>query len=259
MIPQACLYTLLAKRLMQSIVKMQQGESLNSQVPVLEAFNHFPQYVIFGNFRKKISGNGRRGTEVRKPTRKPPAFAKLPPPNCVQDARRPSQTFQKRYGHSVHNSIDSEASLFGKLQNPSSEHEKEEASSHVKHASQGDVPFSGPLQVSVSSGFAWAKRRKDGSHNRSLSRGYIPNLLGPSPAFSESTDVESKINENEKEEKDSQDREAYEMLKLSMLKRWRQLERPDSFDASDEYHSQELSLALYQREEKSAKLNHLVC
>ena len=58
---------------------MQQGESLNSQVPVLEAFNHFPQYVIFGNFRKKISGNGRRGTEVRKPTRKPPAFAKLAP------------------------------------------------------------------------------------------------------------------------------------------------------------------------------------
>ncbi|CAG7899626.1 unnamed protein product, partial [Brassica rapa] len=206
--------------------------------------------------RKKISGNGRRGTEVRKPTRKPPAFAKLPPPNCVQDARRPSQTLQKRYGHSVHNSIDSEASLYGKLQNPSSEHEKEEAS-HVKHASQGDVPFSGPLQVSVSSGFAWAKRRKDGSHNRSLSRGYIPNLLGPSPAFSESTDVESKINENEKEEKDSQDREAYEMLKLSMLKKWRQLERPDSFDASDECHSQELSLALYQREEKAAKLNHL--
>lgn len=176
----------------------------------------------------------------------------------MQDARRPSQTLQKRYGHSVHNSIDSEASLYGKLQNPSSEHEKEEAS-HVKHASQGDVPFSGPLQVSVSSGFAWAKRRKDGSHNRSLSRGYIPNLLGPSPAFSESTDVESKINQNEKEEKDSQDREAYEMLKLSMLKKWRQLNRPDSFDASDEYHSQELSLTLYQREEKSAKLNHLVC
>ncbi|KAF8112493.1 hypothetical protein N665_0064s0118 [Sinapis alba] len=213
--------------------------------------------------RKKISGNGRSGTELRKPTRKPPAFAKLPPAICVQDnTQRPSQTFQKRYGHSVHNSIDSDASLYGKLQNPS-EHEREEAS-HVKNASQGDVPFSGPLQVSVSSGFAWAKRRKDDicvrrSHNRSLSRGYIPNLLGPSPAFS---DVESKINENEKEEKDgagidSQDREAYEMLKLSMLKKWRQLERPDSFDASDEYHSQELSLALYQREEKTAKLNHL--
>ncbi|KAG2319753.1 hypothetical protein Bca4012_054016 [Brassica carinata] len=212
--------------------------------------------------RKKISGNGRHGTELRKPTRKPPAFAKLPPPICVQDTQRPSQTFQKRYGHSVHNSIDSDASLYGKLQNPS-EHEKEEAT-HVKHASQGDVPFSGPLQVSVSSGFAWAKRRKDDisvrrSHNRSLSRGYIPNLLGPSPAFSESTDVESKINENEKEGAgiDSQDREAYEMLKLSMLKKWRQLERPDSFDASDEYHSQELSLALYQREDKAAKLNHL--
>ncbi|XP_013605355.1 PREDICTED: probable serine/threonine-protein kinase At1g54610 isoform X2 [Brassica oleracea var. oleracea] len=201
--------------------------------------------------RKKICGNGRRGTESRKPTRKPPAFAKLAP---AEDARRPSQTFPKRNGHSVHNSIDSDASLYWKLQKKPSEHEKEEAS-HVKN---GDVPFSGPLQVSVSSGFAWAKRRKDEicvrSHNRSLSRGHIPNLLGPSPAFSEISDAESKMKENEKEEKQL---EAYEMLKLSMLKKWRKLERPDSFDASDEYHSQDLSLALYQREEKAAKLGHL--
>ncbi|CAL9215470.1 unnamed protein product [Arabidopsis halleri] len=211
--------------------------------------------------RKKISGNGRRGTESRKPTRKPPAFAKLAP---VEDVRHHSQKFQKRNGHSVHNSIDSDVTLCEKMQKQSN-HEKDEAS-HVKNASQGDVPFSGPLQVSVSSGFAWAKRRKDDicvrSHNRSLSRGHIPNLLGPSPAFSENTDVDSKNNEKENEEKhgartDSQDREAYEMLKLSMLKKWRQLERPDSFDGSDEYHSQELSLALYQREEKAAKLGHL--
>ena len=210
---------------------------------------------------KKISGNGRRGTESRKPTRKPPAFAKLAP---AEDVRHHSQKFQKRNGHSVHNSIDSDSTLFEKMQKPSN-HEKDEAS-HVKNASQGDVPFSGPLQVSVSSGFAWAKRRKDDicvrSHNRSLSRGHIPNLLGPSPAFSENTDVDSKNNEKEKEEKhgertDSQDREAYEMLKLSMLKKWRQLERPDSFGGSDEYHSQELSLELYQREEKAAKLGHL--
>ncbi|KAL0757296.1 hypothetical protein Bca101_094964 [Brassica carinata] len=204
--------------------------------------------------RKKICGNGRRGTESRKPTRKPPAFAKLAP---AEDARCPSQTFQKRNGHSVHNSIDSDASLYGKLQKKPSEQEKEEAS-HVKNGSQGDVPFSGPLQVSVSSGFAWAKRRKDEicvrSHNRSLSRGHIPNLLGPSPAFSEISDAESKMKENEKEEKQL---EAYEKLKLSMLKKWRKLERPDSFDASDEYHSQDLSLALYQREEKAAKLGHL--
>ncbi|KFK44020.1 hypothetical protein AALP_AA1G204600 [Arabis alpina] len=211
--------------------------------------------------RKKISGNGRRGTESRKPTRKPPAFAKLAP---AEDVRHLSRSFQKRNGHSVHNSIDSDATLCGKLQKPS-DHGKDEAS-HVKNASQGDVPFSGPLQVSVSSGFAWAKRRKDDisvrSHNRSLSRGHIPYLLGPSPALSENTDVESKLKENEKEEKhgartDSQDREAYEMLKISMLKQWRQLERPDSFDASDEYHSQDLSLALYQREEKAAKRGHL--
>jgi len=36
------------------------------------------------NSRKKISGNGRRGTESRKPTRKPPAFAKLAPAEVHQ-------------------------------------------------------------------------------------------------------------------------------------------------------------------------------
>ncbi|KAJ8753355.1 hypothetical protein K2173_019754 [Erythroxylum novogranatense] len=52
---------------------------------------------------------------------------------------------------------------------------------HIKNASQGDVPFSGPLHVSRSGGFAWAKRRKDDisvrSHTRSISRGHIANGL----------------------------------------------------------------------------------
>ncbi|GKC55449.1 hypothetical protein Tco_1078194 [Tanacetum coccineum] len=40
------------------------------------------------------------------------------------------------------------------------------------HESHGDIPFSGPLQVSGSSGFAWARRRFDDSSSlRSCSRG----------------------------------------------------------------------------------------
>jgi hypothetical protein len=57
---------------------------------------------------------------------------------------------------------------------------KAEDASHMKNASQADVPFHGPLQVSKSSGFAWAKRRKDDttsirSHTRSISKGHIFN------------------------------------------------------------------------------------
>ncbi|XP_010539977.1 PREDICTED: probable serine/threonine-protein kinase At1g54610 [Tarenaya hassleriana] len=218
--------------------------------------------------RKTTSGNGNgraRCTETRKATRKPLAFTKLAP---LEDVVPKTRGLQKRYGHSIHNSIESDAGLGGQLlQKPSDHHEKDEAS-HPKNASQGDVPFSGPLQVSVSSGFAWAKRRKDDacvrSHNRSLSRGHIPNLLGPSPAQTGKSDVESKMSENDKEDKDgartdSQSRESYEMMKRSLLKQWSQLERPDSFDASEEYRSQELSLAMYQREEMAAKLGNLCC
>ncbi|KAL0304596.1 UNVERIFIED_CONTAM: protein IMPAIRED IN BABA-INDUCED STERILITY 1 [Sesamum calycinum] len=52
--------------------------------------------------------------------------------------------------------------------------------------------------------------------------------------------------------------DSYETIKRSMLKQWSQLERPDSFDASDGYHSQELSVALYHKEEAAAKRINVV-
>lgn len=49
-----------------------------------------------------------------------------------------------------------------------------------------------------------------------------------------------------------------DIVKHMIPNQWGHFERPDSFDASDEYHSQELSLALYQKEEMAAKRNNLV-
>ncbi|KAF6167161.1 hypothetical protein GIB67_029799 [Kingdonia uniflora] len=80
--------------------------------------------------------------------------------------------------------------------------------SHSRNASQGDIPFSGLLHVIASSGFSWAKRRKE--------------------------DIES-------------------IAKHATRRQRNQCERPDSFDASNVYHSQQLSSAMYQKEEMAAK------
>ncbi|KAK6261680.1 hypothetical protein QUC31_007496 [Theobroma cacao] len=211
--------------------------------------------------RKKISGRV-RGSETRKPIRKPHGISKLAP---VEDAAA-AQTrgSQKINGNHVHNSKQRNATISDGVPNPSTDGLEEAA--HVKHASQGDIPYSGPLQVSTSSGFAWAKRQKDDasirSHSRSISRGHIYNSLEPSAQLNARNNFDSKRHENGDViyggRTDSRGHDSYEAAKRAMQKQWSQFERPDSFDASDGgYHSQELSLALYQREEMAAKRNNL--
>lgn len=97
---------------------------------------------------------------------------------------------------------------------------------------QGDLPFSGPLEVPSSSGFAWVKGRKDDarSHSRSSSRALIFNVLN---------NVDSKCYENS--------RGSYELVEGTMKKQWGSFDGPDSFDASNDYHSQDLS-SLYLKE-----------
>lgn len=110
---------------------------------------------------------------------------------------------------------------------------KEEAS-HIKNASQGDVPYSGPLQVSGSSGFAWAKRRVDDSSVRSRSRSSSRSLIfEPSGALQMKNSFESKRLENgeviRRSRTNSRDEESYDVVKNAMLKHWSQIERPRFF------------------------------
>lgn len=56
----------------------------------------------------------------------------------------------------------------------------------------------------------------------------------------------------------SKGRDTYESTKHAMQRHWSQLEQTDSFDASDGYHSQELSLALYLKEETAFKRINVV-
>lgn len=207
--------------------------------------------------RKKIGGRV-RGAETKKTTRKSHGMSKLAP---VEDVAVRTQFSKKINGHSLH--ILKDDASGEEVQKPVVDNREE--ASHVKNASHGDIPFSGPLQVSTSSGFAWAKRRKDDasirSHTRSISRGQIINAFEPSAALHTRNNYDSRKLENgdiiNGSRTDSQGHDSSEAVKIAMLNQWSQLERPDSFDASDGYHSQELSLALYQREEMAAKRNNL--
>ncbi|XP_057995491.1 protein IMPAIRED IN BABA-INDUCED STERILITY 1 isoform X1 [Hevea brasiliensis] len=207
--------------------------------------------------RKKISGRS-RGAETKKPARKPGGSCKLAPAEAAR-----MQGAQNNTSNNMRIPKGRDGRSGGEARKPS--FDKLEEIFHVKNASQGDIPFSGPLQVSSSSGFAWAKRRKDDasirSHNRSISRVHINNGLEPSTALQEKKSFDSRQHDNGDVtygiRSNSRGHDSYEISKRALQKQWSQLERPDSFDASDGYHSQELSLALYQREEMEAKRNNL--
>ncbi|KAI4343914.1 hypothetical protein L6164_011207 [Bauhinia variegata] len=204
--------------------------------------------------RKKIRGRARR-PETRKPSRKPLGFSKLAQ---AEDLAIHNYNSHKVNGRSV--SILKENTNVGE-EAPKTSTGKPEDTSHIKNASHGDIPYSGPLQVSTSSGFAWAKRRKDDaplrSHCRSISRG--SNTLEPS-AINSMNNLDSKNHENNEfcgMRSNSRGRDPHEFSKLAMQNQWTKLDRPDSFDASDEYHSQELSMALYRREDSASKRSNL--
>lgn len=207
--------------------------------------------------RKRPSGRAHGPETTRKTTRKSNGPSKLAPAEELPP--RAHITNKMTANINVHVIKEGDIMLSGEALKPSISIPEE--ISHVKNASQGDIPFSGPLQVSSSSGFAWAKRRKDDSssvrsRSRSSSRGQ---------PFNEShakSNFDSKRYENGElshgTHRNERGHDSWEIAKLVMQKQWGQFERPDSFDGSDGYHSQELSLALYQREEMAAKRNSML-
>ncbi|KAJ8772959.1 hypothetical protein K2173_028136 [Erythroxylum novogranatense] len=207
--------------------------------------------------RKKVSGRV-CGGETRKPMRKQSGISKLVP---SEDVAARVQGAQLSTNYTLRIPKGGEGKSGGESRKSSLD--KLEEIFHVKNASQGDVPFSGPLQVSSSSGFAWAKRRKDDtsarSHTRSISRGHITNGLETN--FQEKINLDTKRHDNVDGSyglrTNSRGRDSYEISKRGLQKQWSQFEHPDSFDTSEEYHSQELSLALLAREEMDAKRNNL--
>ncbi|XP_030938516.1 protein IMPAIRED IN BABA-INDUCED STERILITY 1 isoform X2 [Quercus lobata] len=212
--------------------------------------------------RKKIGGRVRGSEMTRKPARKPHGICRLAPAEEIAN-----QSYQTQHSHKINVSngdIVKEVNSMVDVAARKQSIDKLEDASHVKNASQGDIPFSVPLQVSTSSGFAWAKRRKDDasirSHSRSTSRGHIYNIVEPT-ALHTKNNFDSKRHENgdviHGARTNSRGHDSYEIAKLAMQNNWCKFERPDSFDASDEYHSQELSMAQYQKEEMAAKRSNI--
>ncbi|KAF8378736.1 hypothetical protein HHK36_030085 [Tetracentron sinense] len=210
--------------------------------------------------RKKAGGRMRRPEATRKPTRVCKALWEQK--GELQTSTQVSckindinARITKEYGN---------ARLCEELPKPSIDMAQE--ASHVKNASQGDIPFSGPLEITAPSGFAWAKMQKEDvesirSLSRSHSRGHVSTALDPSSVLHARNTPDSRKQENggvlHVVRTTSKGHDSNEIPKCAMWKQWGQFERPDSFDASDVYHSQDLSVALYQRGEIAAKRNNL--
>lgn len=147
---------------------------------------------------------------------------------------------------------------------PAINHPKE--GRHAKKNSQEDYSFTGPLHVSASSSFAWARNQKEGHaqvrcHSRSNSRSHLSGAVDLSTNLQTKSTHDSKgqANGNGYEaHADSTGYEPHALAKQEILKKWTELERPDSFDSSDMFHSQDLSEAVYVRDGVSSKYSSLV-
>uniref|UniRef100_A0AA96NG61 [RNA-polymerase]-subunit kinase n=1 Tax=Phyllostachys edulis TaxID=38705 RepID=A0AA96NG61_PHYED len=155
--------------------------------------------------------------------------------------------------------VNGDAELFADIQ-PVSVAQVKERARHVKNDSPEEIPFSGPLIVSSSSGFAWAKKQED--HTFATSR----NRSSSSGKFTAEVDQDNKLQTKENiglKEQPNRDvhiarvnskvREPHDVAKRAVLKKWSQLERPDSFDSCDTYHSQNFSNAIYLGDTLSSK------
>ncbi|CAO2826824.1 unnamed protein product [Amaranthus hypochondriacus] len=212
--------------------------------------------------RKKVGGRlrgletGRKTTKKPSDVRKLAAAEELPLPLQVQETQRVKINGNLALFHL-------EKNIKGREPPKQSIDRRKEASDLKSTASQEDVPYSGPLQVSASSGFAWAKNRRDDlfvrSHRRSSSKLNF-NGLETYLTSNERNDSELKKHDNVDislgARAFSRGHDYYNALKHTVRRHWSQFDLPDSFDASDEYHSQELSLALYQKE-MGIKRNHM--
>ncbi|KAF6145598.1 hypothetical protein GIB67_037631 [Kingdonia uniflora] len=201
--------------------------------------------------RKKVGGRVRGSDAARRPakafktSREQNGFGKSVAPE--EKLQTNSQLIRKINGGNVHVPDENNDPRLSEKP-PKLLVDAVQETSHSRNASQGDIPFSGPLHVMASSGFSWAKRRKEDIkfvrfHSRSSSRGHVSTALDP-PSVKYSSS-ETKCQENGEllgeTRTESQDNDSHEIAKHATRRQRNQCERPDSFHSSNVYHSQQLS------------------
>ncbi|PWA38717.1 Protein kinase, ATP binding site-containing protein [Artemisia annua] len=197
--------------------------------------------------RKKQAGRT-RGPEIsRRLARKQNSSTKLAPQETLPPKSQ-SQTRQKVNGSSL-DTKKGDVILGFELRKPSINTKDDR--SHTKHASQEDIPYSGPLQVPSSSGFAWARRRLDDSLSvRSRSRSSSRSLIYEPSGTLHLKTIDSKCNEN-LDRTNSRGRESNEMNSRGLvIKNWNQLDRPESFDAGSDGFVKRINMIYQDQEEK---------
>ncbi|XP_042953196.1 protein IMPAIRED IN BABA-INDUCED STERILITY 1-like isoform X3 [Carya illinoinensis] len=230
-----------------------------SSLPVYPPYKEIDAKSREETKRKRIGGRVRGPEITRKPSRKLHEICKLAPAEEMAKA----QDSHKINGSNGHILREVNSTKDRGPQKPSVESLGE--GSDVKNASQVENPLPRPLQVSASSNFAWAKRRNNDasirSHSRTISRGQTFSVVEPTTALHARSNVDYRRHKNGDvitgTRSNCRGYDSHEVLKLLMQNNWCKLEHPDSFDASDEYHSQELSMARYEREEIAAKRSNL--
>ncbi|XP_019166837.1 PREDICTED: probable serine/threonine-protein kinase At1g54610 [Ipomoea nil] len=175
------------------------------------------------------------------------------PPNKEINARQREEITRKKTGARAHR--PKTIRKLTRKQNGLSKHKPSidmmEEASHKRNVSQSDVPFSGPLEVSGSSGFAWAKRRFDDSSRRSGSMSSSKSLLF------EPSGVELKNNSGSKRQEKCEHRNCGE-TNSKCHDFYENAMHADPCDASDWYHPKELPIAVYLEEELARKKMNLV-
>ncbi|ONM59377.1 hypothetical protein ZEAMMB73_Zm00001d022041 [Zea mays] len=150
-------------------------------------------------------------------------------------------------------SLNGDARLFADIQPVPAAAQVKGSSRHAKNESREEMPFSGPLSVPSSSGFAWAAAQRPQedralarSRTRSSSRGQFPAEADRDCTRTQATteSAAAGLRDIPRVGSKVREREPHDAAKRAVLRKWSQLERPDSFDSCDTYHSQNFSHAM---------------
>ncbi|XP_059670388.1 protein IMPAIRED IN BABA-INDUCED STERILITY 1-like [Cornus florida] len=207
-----------------------------------------------GGGRLRASGASRNLRRTRKALQESSTLRKVVPTEAMEASTQFARRNNGSNAHLPKGATDGRATMTGSYDTVSE-------ASQLTELSQGNSIHSVPIQVSASSGFAWAKGWKGDAASTRLygqanSRSQNMSELEPSSILHAKDMLDSTGQENEeflnRVHSDLRGCDSFEIANHAMRRQLNQLDRPESFDASDLYLSQELS-ADYNDQQRSVQ------